>query len=291
MVEEQIIRKATCRVDQGGSQLGSSFWVDDQYLVTAAHVVEEVTDNNFTIKTFDGEIIGVEVVASDPGRPETSGSDLAVIKADQTPDQCETLDIEVTVPPIGTEVLWSGYARLFGEKDQTDRQRFGWGNIASETYGNNSGDFFEVDGLFNPSHSGGPVVDVETGNVVGIVSASAGEFTALESSWSDLVGRLTSLFNLRRHGDAMMHWGWEYSDPGEAFQNKRILEDLGLNPEVDTSGENIKLEFRPEEIPIQAGFVQAEISKLLLKTAQSTFQMGVGIASGGEPLQEMLSQF
>lgn len=290
MVEEQSIRKATCRVDQGGFQLGSSFWVNDQYLVTAAHVIEEVTDNQLTIKTFDGEIIGAEVVTSDPGRPETSGSDLAVIKADKTSDQCETLDVEVTVPPIGTEVLWSGYARLFGEKDQIDRQRFGWGNIASETYGNNRGSFFEVDGLFNSSHSGGPVVDVETGDVVGIVSASAGEFTALKSSWSELVGRLTALFNLQQQEDSMLFWTREYTDPGKAFQDKNILSDLGLSPEIDASGDTIKLKFSPEEIPIQAGFVQAEISKLLLDTAQSTFQMGVGIASGGEPLQKILSQ-
>lgn len=286
---EQKIRKATCRVDGGGHQLGSSFWVDDQNLVTAAHVIEEAPGSNLELQAFDGENLEAEVVATDPGTAETLGSDLALVEVNKTPSEYEILDIETTVPSIGTEVLWSGYAKLFGE-ERIDRQRFGWGNVASETYGNGRGSFFEVDGLFNPSHSGGPVVDVETGNVVGIVSASAGRFDDLVSEWSELVSRLTGLFKVQQQGDNIHFRTLRYSDPGKAFQEKAALENLGLDTDIDVSSDPIELTFSPPDIPIQAGFVQAEISKLLFDTAQRTFQMGVGIASGGEKLHDMLSQ-
>lgn len=282
-IEEQI-RQATCRVDGKDGQLGSSFWVDNEYLVTAAHVVEAVPDDELKIRTYDNESIEVEVIESDPNTELETGTDLAVIKAGQSPSKHESLTVSSELPSIGTDVLWAGYARLFGEAE-IDRQRFGWGKVASKPYGEAVQSFFEVDGLFNPSHSGGPVVNEKSGNVVGVVSASAGGFDELESGWAERVNRLTELFNLKQQADNMMFQNMVYNDPKDAFHDKRVLENLGLNVEIDSSGDDIKLQYSPEEIPIQAGFIQAEVSKLLLDTAQNTFQMGVGIASGGDSLE------
>jgi hypothetical protein len=283
-LEEQV-RRATCRVDTNDSQLGSSFWVDDKYLITAAHVIEAVSNSELKIQTWDNESIEVEVIESDPNAGQETGADLAIIKPVKTPQNHESLTVNSNIPSIGTDVFWAGYASLFGETE-IDRQRFGWGKVASEPYGEDEQNFFEVDGLFNPSHSGGPVVNKKTGEVVGVVSASAGGFDELESAWGERVNMLTELFDLQRQSNNMLFSNLTYEDPSKAFNDKRVLENLGLDVKTDSSGEGVKLTYSPEEIPIQAGFVQAEISKLLFDTAQNTFQMGVGIASGGENLEK-----
>lgn len=283
---EEKVRRATCRVDTSRGQLGTSFWVSDSHLITAAHVVESATKSELNIRTFDGETIEIEVVESDPNNNEETGTDIAVIEATQPPTTHESIDISSELPSIGTDVFWTGYARLFGEAE-IDRQRFGWGKVASSPYGEDTQSFFEVDGLFNPSHSGGPVVSKSSEKVVGVVSASAGGFGDLESKWADRVNRLTELFNLQQRGGHSLFRNITYDDPGEAFHDKNVLEQLGLDVEVDSSGDGVELKYSPQEIPIQAGFVQAEISKLLFDTAQSTFQMGVGIASGGRSLKKM----
>jgi V8-like Glu-specific endopeptidase len=282
---EEHIRQATCRVDADDGQLGSSFWISDEYLITAAHVVEAVPDDEIKIQTYNNESLKVEVIESDPNTDQVAGTDLAVIKARQTPQNHESLTVHSKLPSIGTDVLWTGYASLFGEAE-IDRQRFGWGKVASQPYGEKTQSFFEVDGLFNPSHSGGPVVNEKTGNVVGVVSASAGGFDELESKWAERVNRLTELFNLQQQSGNAHFYSLTYKDPGEAFNGKRVLENLGLDVEMDSSGNDVTLIYSPQEIPMQAGFVQAEISKLLFDTAQNTFQMGVGIASGGEALEK-----
>lgn len=62
---------------------------------------------------------------------------------------------------------------------------------------------------------------------------------------------------------------------------------MGLRVDLETDDKgNMKIVINTEEIPIAAGQVQAELAKLLLDTAQSTFQMGVGIATGGEHLKK-----
>jgi len=147
------IREATCRVDSKGEQLGSSFWVDENMLLTAAHVTEAADQNSIVVRTVKGESLDAQVVHQDVNTDSNSGSDIALLETTEMPNIYETLSINTSIPSIGTEVVWSGYARLFGES-KIDRQRFGWGQVASKEYGENDGVFFEVDGLFNPSHSG-----------------------------------------------------------------------------------------------------------------------------------------
>ena len=278
------IKKATCRVDSDGQQLGSSFWVDENRFLTAAHVTEAADQGSISIKTFDGESIEAQVVYQDLNHDDDPGSDLALLETNAKPERYDILGINTEIPPIGTDVTWSGYARLIGEP-QIERQRFGWGKIASEGYGGDSSSFFEVDGLFNPSHSGGPVVRTESGEVVGVVSASAGGFEKLEEQWTYQVSKLQELFRLHQHSPEMLFSTITYEDPELAIEAQRTFTELGLDIESDTDEQgNIMLRINTEQIPIAAGQVQAELGKLLLDTAQATFQMGVGIASGGDEI-------
>lgn len=288
METEEIIRKATCRVDSGGKQLGSSFWVGENTLLTAAHVTEAAQQDSIVVRTVEGELLDAQVTHQELNTDNNSGSDVALLETNEMPNTYETLSINTSIPSIGTEVVWSGYARLFGEP-KIDRQRFGWGHVASEEYGKDSSRFFEVDGLFNPSHSGGPVVVSETSQVVGLVSASAGGFEELEQAWTNRIGMLQELFNLQQGPSGMLFRTFTYEEPENAIQDKATFEQLGLSVDTDTDNDgNMQLKINTEEIPIAAGQIQAELGKLLLDTAQATFQMGVGIATGGEALNKFL---
>jgi len=287
---QERIKQATCRVDSGGDQLGSSFWVEEGVLLTAAHVTEVAQRGSVKVRTIHGAEIEAEVVYQDGNTEDSPGSDIAVLETDEMPDEGATLPINPDIPSIGTEVVWSGYARLIGES-KIDRQRFGWGRVASEQYGEGNSTFFEVDGLFNPSHSGGPVVDTQSGEVVGVVSASAGGFERLEEEWEERIGMLQELFSLQQGSSGMLFRTYTYEEPEKALHDKAIFERLGLSVEMETNNDgDMQLQINTEEIPVAASQVQAELAKLLLDTAQATFQMGVGIASGGEALDGILNQ-
>jgi V8-like Glu-specific endopeptidase len=287
---QERVKQATCRVDSGDAQLGSSFWIDEGVLLTAAHVTEVAKQGSVRVRTIHGDKIEAEVVYQDVNTEDNLGSDIAVLETDKMPDEGTTLPINPDIPPIGTEVVWSGYARLIGES-KIDRQRFGWGKVASGQYGEGNSAFFEVDGLFNPSHSGGPVVDTQSGEVVGVVSASAGGFERLEKEWEERIGMLQELFSLQQGSSGMLFRTYTYEQPENALHDKAVFERLGLSVETETNNDgNMELQINTEEIPVATSQVQAELSKLLLDTAQATFQMGVGIASGGEALDGILNQ-
>lgn len=283
MAVEEDIQEATCRVD-GTSGQGSAFWVAENHLVTAAHVVTASKPDDLTVRSYSGSILEVEVIYENQNTRENPGSDIAILTTTRHPEECQTLPVSSSVPEIGTKVIWSGYARLVGE-DPLDRQRFGWGRIASEPYPNGDGTFFEVDGLFNPSHSGGPVVNEETGEVVGIVTQSAGSFEGLYEQWEEKVETLNGLFGLSQAFQGGMFREFSYDDPGNAVHDMGVYDRMGIEYEQEVNDDgNYEISVDPDQIPIRVGQIQAEISELLLDTAQKTFQMGVGIASGGDEL-------
>lgn len=287
---QERIKQATCRVDSGGEQLGSSFWVNNGVLLTAAHVTDVAQQDSVNLQTIHGAKIEAKIVYQDVNTEDNPGSDIAVLETDEMPEEATTIPINSDIPSIGTEVVWSGYARLIGEF-KIDRQRFGWGRVASEQYGESNSTFFEVDGLFNPSHSGGPVVDTQSGEVVGVVSASAGGFERLEEEWEERIGMLQELFSLQQQSSGMLFRTYTYEVPEKALHDKAVFERLGLSVETETNNDgDMQLKINTEEIPVATSQIQAELSKLLLDTAQATFQMGVGIASGGDALEGILNQ-
>lgn len=208
MAETEIVRYATCRIDSDSEQIGTSFWIDENMLLTAAHVTDAANGDTVLIRTVNGEKFDGHILWQDINTKTNPGSDIALIYTDEMPDNYETLTIDASIPTIGTEVYWSGYAQLIGEP-QIDRQRLGWGRVASVKYGNR-GSFFEVDGLFNPGHSGSPVVLSGTTRVVGLISASAGEFELLEHEWENRVLILQELFNLKKRMGGMLFKNFTY---------------------------------------------------------------------------------
>jgi len=287
---ENVIKASTCRVDADGKQIGSAFWVSDNHLLTAAHVATAQSENNLTVCTNTGEEREVEVIYSDSNTAENPGSDIAVLSAQNKPNDCKILPVSPNIPKIGQKVLWSGYARLFGEKDSIDRQRFGWGRVASEKYENGGGLFFEIDGNFNPSHSGGPVVHEASGEVVGIVSESAGDFTSVLEKVQNRIEPLTRIRDFliqRRSISGTFNQGFTYRDQEQATEDKNLLEELGfdINSKIDKNGRYVNY-LDKGELAIRTSQLQADLSEILFRSLHGTVQMGIGVASGGPELRK-----
>lgn len=291
MAIENRIRKATCRVDQEGRQQGSAFWVSDNMLISAAHVLNQSQKDDATVRTFDGEVIDCDIEHINVSTIDNSGTDLALLSTDEVPEDFETLEIDQRIPTIGTEVIWSGYARLLGES-KMERQRFSWGRVASTEYGKGDAQFFEVDGLFNPGHSGGPIISKDTEQVVGVVSASAGAFDNLEDAWNTRSKILTDALDLYRlvqeSSDTGVFNTLTTADPVQGAQIQHTLDRIGMEYNATTENGKISVKFRAGEIPGYSGVILGQMSDLLLDTARNTFQMGVGIASGGSALTDLV---
>jgi V8-like Glu-specific endopeptidase len=286
---EKEIQRATCRVDSNNRQIGSAFWVTNDHLLTAAHVVANESEQDLTVYTHTGEVREVQIIHSDINTEDDPGSDVAVLSAQNKPTNSETLSLSTEVPKIGEEVIWSGYALLFGEDDPVDRQRFGWGHVASEGYTQENGLFFEVDGNFNPNHSGGPVINKQSGEVVGIVSESAGDFSKVFQRVQNRIEPMTRIRDFlknRQDISGTIRQGFTYEDPLQAIQDKKALEELGfeIDSRVDKKGRSVNY-LEQQDVSLRVSRLQADLSEILFKSVHGTVQMGVGIATGGSELK------
>ena len=81
------VRSATCRVDYNNQQIGTCFWVDQNHLATAAHVVDASPEDVVSVRTADGYTFNARVVFRDPHLETDPGSDLALIEALEQPDE------------------------------------------------------------------------------------------------------------------------------------------------------------------------------------------------------------
>lgn len=282
MTIETTIKQSTCEVTKSGQQLGSCFWTENNNLLTASHVVEPVSDSEVYISTQSEKKIKCSIAKLD------TELDLAMLKPDEIPGNTEKLSIDADVPPIGEEVIWSGFAEVFGE-NQIDRQRFGWGHVASEKFERDAGIFFEVDGLFNPGHSGGPVVSKKSGNVVGVVSASAGSFEEIISEWKEIDNLLFYARDLSDLHSFGLHCKLRVDDPKEAAKMQTRLDKIGV--EYDTSSHengDVTVKFDRIDIVDRMSELVSDMSEILLDTAHGSFQMGLGVASGGQAIEQII---
>ncbi|ELZ07498.1 S1C family serine protease [Natrialba aegyptia] len=152
--------------DSVGRGQGSGFLVDENHVVTNAHVVAggEETD----LQYINGDWTTTELVGTD------THSDLAVLETDHVPDSATPLTLADQRPVVGQQVLAIGNPYgLEGSMSEgivsgVDRtldapeREFSFPNVV------------QTDAGVNPGNSGGPLVDLN-GNVVGIVNAAGGE--------------------------------------------------------------------------------------------------------------------
>ncbi|WP_447978906.1 trypsin-like peptidase domain-containing protein [Candidatus Nitrospira bockiana] len=148
--------------------MGSGFFLtDDGLLVTNAHVLEG--GSRFLVYVHDDVIItALDVLAID------SDADLAALHVSVSP--VETLALAAENPEDGTEVFAVGYPRI------TDILQMGFalhptvgpGTVSGVAQGRSRTNgsptsFVQTTGILNFGNSGGPLVDKESGDVVGMV--------------------------------------------------------------------------------------------------------------------------
>ncbi len=137
-----------------GSGVGSGFAIEENIIVTNAHVVED--SKNVAVTLYNGDTIEGLVIKTD----ETQ--DLALIQVDET---LVPLKVSEEKPAIGQEVYAIGAPR-----DMPYTMTKGIISALDRKLGKNS--YIQIDASINSGNSGGPLVD-ENGNVIGIITLKA----------------------------------------------------------------------------------------------------------------------
>lgn len=243
------------------------------------------------------------------------------------------------LPDVGTECIWGGFPRLVGEHS-THRIRFARGMVSSNVYSTKKGSYFDVDGIFNPGHSGSAVISIKTGELIGVVSRSAGELDehfdnasntikaiqAIQSSWQlfektrqtmkeiydyfretipEINGRFEEISRWLSSLGSSTFWGqlpnpaalwirseWENNIHGKIPNEvARILEEKGITVSRYPNNKTTDLTcLRAESDVAWRALIQLmlEWTELMKVAINESFQMGIGIASCGEPLRQLL---
>jgi len=139
--------------------MGSGFIVDDNLVITAAHVVSEA--RTVTVQTDDGKIVDATPVALD------LGADTALLRTDQSLG-AKAMTISEQESPQGSALAALGFPLWTYDLRITQGIVSGLGS--SIDYGSQHVDnVFTTDAATNGGNSGGPVIS-HSGTVIGLVS-------------------------------------------------------------------------------------------------------------------------
>jgi S1-C subfamily serine protease len=157
------IVNATVQIRYGGEPVGSGFrFLYDDIIITSAHTLSPITENVPITASVDQQTeVELELVDVSP-EPRGGGHDYAVLQTtDGISPEREVLQPRNEDPSRGEEVYFAGHP-------------FDTANTLLHTAivsgPHNHG--FYLDGSVNLGNSGGPIVDKDSGEVVGIVTES-----------------------------------------------------------------------------------------------------------------------
>ncbi|WDF32183.1 S1C family serine protease [Arthrobacter agilis] len=157
----EAVRSGVARISvttcDGGS-LGTGFLIDDDLIVTAAHVVEDATAINVAVgdEVTSAQVLGINAPA-----------DLALLTTTRDLEGYVFSFVEAD-PALGEEVAALGYplrADLTFTAGAVSRL-----NVEIPTAFGTATDMIQTDAAVNPGNSGGPLITIE-GDVAGVVSA------------------------------------------------------------------------------------------------------------------------
>jgi hypothetical protein len=157
MTTVEEIANATVMVQCGGEK-GSGFqFISPNTILTNAHVVEESIKNSrqIRVQTEEGATSSANLLDFSP----KSKYDYAVLKTRESDSNKKALQPSERAPKRGTEVYFAGFPH--GVDDLL---------VHTAMVSGPSEHGFYIDGSANGGNSGGPVVDTESGKVVGLVT-------------------------------------------------------------------------------------------------------------------------
>ncbi len=161
---------------------GSGFIYQDEYIMTNKHVVDDLDEHH--IKYYNQEWTEAELVGYD------DFTDLAILRPENIPNNKQSLQLKDEMPTRGTPVIALGSPNGLSGTVTT--------GIVSGTNRNMQTmtdftipDSIQTDAALNEGNSGGPLVSYNTGNVIGVNTATEGENIgfAVSSRLSDIVGQ------------------------------------------------------------------------------------------------------
>lgn len=180
-----FLSAVTIYVENGGelSTMGSGFLYTDEHIMTNEHVVREV-DGEVILQYGEGKWSEGTVVGSD------EHSDIAIIEADEVPDNAEPLPIQEELPDRTQPVVAIGSPNGLDDSVSTGIISGLERNVQIETQFSVP-DTIQTDAALNPGNSGGPLVNAENGAVVGVNRATEGENIgyAVSARLADQVGK------------------------------------------------------------------------------------------------------
>ena len=147
-----------------GDQYGTGWWVNQNYLVTAGHVVNYQTNSKVTL--VKGDWVGTGLVVYVDGV-----HDIAVIKAESRPATQYVFSLAESLPDMGANIYVIGYPfelyKITGDIKTMSALPRATSGIISWIYPDK--DLIEFSGATDAGNSGGPIV-LQDGAVVGLVS-------------------------------------------------------------------------------------------------------------------------
>ncbi len=172
-------------------QSGTGFFVNREYIITNAHVVNgcdkaiikgAVPEREVLVKVLDAE------------------HDLALLQTDQPPGQFAPLRFNIDDMHAGDKVLIIGYPGAQGARGEYKVAEAQVQELKYDMPGGDPGHFFITD-VVEHGNSGGPVFDV-SGNVIGVVVAKTVLYTVNQETHEKLseqhVGMAISLNTLKQ---------------------------------------------------------------------------------------------
>lgn len=180
-----LVRKDTNSIEF----LGTAFLVDNKgYLLTCSHTIsldmqlaivspQPINEwNNMTQSRVN--IIDVEISQFDT----TNDCALLKIKTEVTINIMPNIFGNPDKSPVGANILYFGYP--FGDKG-LHTLKVSSSIISSKAINNNGIKHFQLDSMVHDGNSGGPLVDVHTGQIIGMIS---GKFNPSGNSGAVMIG-------------------------------------------------------------------------------------------------------
>jgi len=298
---------------------GTAFAFSDSKALTAYHVVHEQKNVDY-----------VELV--EPGGKRVNGkmvscnetADIALIETETALKDCDPFSPSEAPPALGSPCLWGGFPHLVGEPS-VRRMRLAWGNVSSESYGNDNATFFDVDGAFSPGHSGSPVICNATGQLIGVVSGSVGsvmEYFERTRAYVEALAVLSETGFLDDLTKALEDFGSYLYDLDKALDDKGIhfrtgvprahewhssyleekppavlkaINECGIRAkqigQFNFDGQVVKQTWiygTPSEVFRGLVGLMLKVVSSVQEAIDYSFQMFIGTASGGRPMVDLM---